>query len=75
MPPSATTEDLQDAWPDWHIWRASGGSWMATRRRVLTTEEVSEGLAHTLMEDDEQELVAQLREQRRIEDRQGGATA
>ncbi len=66
---------LQAEWPDWHIWRADGGSWMATRRRVLSVDEVSEGLAHTLMEDDERDLVAQLREQQRIEDGRDGATA
>lgn len=64
---ATTTEALQNDWPDWHIWRADGGSWMATRRRVLSIDEVSEGMAHTLMEEDDRELVAQLDEQQRIE--------
>ena len=72
---ATTTEALQNDWPDWRIWRADGGSWMATRRRALSVDEVSEGLAHTLMEDDERDLVAQLREQQRIEAGRGGVTA
>jgi hypothetical protein len=63
-----TTDGLQEAWPGWRIWRADGGSWMATRRRILSCEEVGEGLAHTLMEDTEDELAAQLEQQRCIED-------
>ncbi|GAA0962451.1 hypothetical protein [Actinocorallia libanotica] len=69
---AATTEDLQNNWPDWRIWRSSGGSWMATRRRTLTVDEVSEGLAHTLMENAEHELLAELDEQQRIESNRDG---
>ena len=47
---------------------------MATRRRLLTADEVSEGLAHTLMESTEHELLAQLDEQQRIESAQGEVT-
>lgn len=61
-----TTEDLQEAWPDWKIWRADGGSWMATRRRTLSAAEIRARLAHTLMEDDAEQLVEKLTEQAEI---------
>jgi hypothetical protein len=56
----------------WNIWRArtatgGAGMWMATRDRVLTTEEMYDGLAHTLAEDCADRLGAALVEQRRIE--------
>ena len=70
----ATPEELQGDWPGWCIWRSSGGSWMATRRRILTVDEVGEGLASTLMEDSEHELLAQLSEQQRTESDRNGMT-
>ncbi|MBC6457122.1 hypothetical protein [Actinomadura sp. HBU206391] len=58
--------------PGWNIWRArtatgGPGMWMATRDRVLTTEEMYDGLAHTLAEDRSDLLGDALAAQRRIE--------
>jgi hypothetical protein len=58
--------------PGWRLWRArtdrgEAGMWMATRSRVLTTEEMYGGLAHTLAEDSADLLRDALEEQRRIE--------
>ncbi|GAA2108991.1 hypothetical protein [Actinomadura alba] len=63
---------LRTAHPDWNIWRArtstgGAGMWMATRHRVLTTDEMYDGLAHTLAEDCADRLAAALAEQHRIE--------
>ncbi|GAA2085988.1 hypothetical protein [Actinomadura alba] len=66
-------ERLQDDFPGWHVWRArtatgEAGTWWATRRdRVLTTEEMRAGLAHTVAGDTADELRDALVGQRDIE--------
>jgi hypothetical protein len=65
-----TTEDLQAEHPNWHLWRSGGGSWMATRNRVLGLDELFPGSrVNTLMEKTPEGLKKQLAEQ----DRLGGA--
>ncbi|GAB3654881.1 hypothetical protein GCM10027589_13840 [Actinocorallia lasiicapitis] len=66
----ANTEQQQDEiaavqkdWPAWRIWRASGGSWMATRRVTVEIYDVSESRGNTLMEDSRDDLVARLNAQ------------
>lgn len=58
--------DLQDEHPDWHLWRAAGGSWMATRRRVLGLDELFPHRHNTLMEKTPEELAVKLAEQDRL---------
>ncbi|GAA2117756.1 hypothetical protein [Actinomadura alba] len=61
-------ERLQRQHPDWRVWRADGGSWLATRRgRRLTEAQTHSGLAATLMEDTAEELRVALLGQARIE--------
>jgi hypothetical protein len=60
-------ETLQDEHPDWHLWRAAGGSWMATRRRVLSIGELFPDLDNTLMEKTPEALAAKLDQQRLAE--------
>lgn len=58
------TARLQSAWPDYSVWRAGGGSWMATRCHDLTEELRKDGrFARTLMAPDERGLEKQLTEQ------------
>jgi hypothetical protein len=62
----AGVEDLQEEYPDWKLWRAAGGSWMATRREVLGFDELFPDLANTLMEATAAALAEKLAEQRRL---------
>ncbi|GAB3669160.1 hypothetical protein GCM10027589_36260 [Actinocorallia lasiicapitis] len=61
--------DLGKDWPDWRFWRTDAGTVMATRRRILSTDEVDEGLARTLPMGIGRsgQLVAQLAAQAHIE--------
>lgn len=61
-------EDLQDAHPDWRLWRSRRGSWMATRLNALSDAEIFAGMASTLMEATADDLVERLVEQQRIAD-------
>ncbi|HEV7934649.1 MAG TPA: hypothetical protein VGP70_20365 [Actinomadura sp.] len=62
-------ERLQQQHPAWRVWRANGGSWLATRRgRQLTEAQIHAGLATTLMEDTAEGLRAALIAQARIDD-------
>lgn len=62
-------EDLQVAFPDWVIWRSSGGLPWATRRRRLSRRELYYGLNATISAADVEELVQKLRQEETIERR------
>lgn len=64
------TEQIQAKWNSWRGQTDKGepGSYMATRKhRVLTTDEMSFGIAHTLGADSEDELLEQMVEQEQLE--------
>lgn len=63
----ADTTDLQDEHPGWKLWRSGGGSWMATRRKVLGFDELFPSFANTLMENTAEDLAGKLAEQKRLE--------
>lgn len=67
---------LQQYAERWSLWRARNegdkdgeptGSWAATRRRPPTPQQGLEGMARTLIEPNEGELLEALAEQNRIE--------
>lgn len=43
-----TQESLAAEFPEWLPWQSSGGQWWAVRGRVLTNDEMLEGLYMTL---------------------------
>jgi len=68
---------LAAEFPGWRIWRSSAGRWWATRTgSVLQREALGTGRVMTVDADDEQsmrqELAAQARLDREIEDEVGG---
>ena len=63
---------LKADWPGWDIFRSRGdggdlAAWYAARWRVLSDEEMTAGLVHTLDADTAEELREALAEQHRIE--------
>lgn len=60
----AEFSDLQAEHPSWKLWRSRGGSFMATRNRVLSIGELFPDLDNTLMEKTPEELAAKLEQQR-----------
>jgi hypothetical protein len=66
------TETLAEQWPGWYFWRSTstGGiphGWCATYERPLTREQQWAGMSRTLVADNPESLVAQLRRQAEIE--------
>ncbi|MGH3391538.1 MAG: hypothetical protein ACRDOO_21930 [Actinomadura sp.] len=69
---AAALAGLKADWPGWEIFRSRGddgepAAWYAARWRILTEEEMTAGLAHTLDADNADELREALVEQARIE--------
>ncbi len=67
-----TTDELQNDWPGWTLWRSDGGSWMATRRTPKPTPPAGfftrrGDLVLTLMERTERDLLKALENQAAIE--------
>ncbi|MDX6741510.1 hypothetical protein [Actinocorallia sp. A-T 12471] len=50
---------LQARYPEWRLWRADGGAWMATRAD-LTDAQTTAGMSPTLMEDTRRALASEL---------------
>lgn len=66
------TDTLAGQWPGWYVWRSTSegdmpNGWCATHEAPLTREQEWAGVYRTLVENNPEALVAQLRRQAEIE--------
>lgn len=65
--PDDVPGELAEDFPGWHIWRSTNrgipSGWCATREQPLTRDQEWVGMSRTLIEDNPEALVAQLRDQ------------